>query len=413
MNNGTAFVGDGSYDEAPAEMDPMGGNAGTSNPYVELIREPPPPSPDFDAAQFYHSDALGSSQRVTRNSPETLLGTSTMYPDYIDPRHAEFDGMHNNVGTKTTYVEQPSPPTDPPIPMESEAVFMINGQMVSATQDGLPMSAQALQAMAAAGAVGITKTMREWEGNFVYFVPADWINGQLSLPTGLHSGQYGPNEETLYSASYSFLSLASWAPQRQNNTNQSDARDNRDHLDQDKTCVFNINLKVTDSNLTQDQVDEIKAEMVSIFDQAGHDLVFDNPGAAIATKGGSYDLEISDRLRGNSEEANQAWDTSSFSLIGPYTFGETYTNRSGDVKNSGIASTFWIKKRLAGADQNLNSLVAHVGVHEAAHWFLTGLFGKKGDHWWGYDIMGEGSKGIRNGFNGDQAKALRERCKKE
>jgi YD repeat-containing protein len=109
------------------------------------------PNETHDAAQYYHLDPLGISQRVTRNSPETLLGTSTAHPNYIDPRHAELDAMGANAGTVSNYTYQPAPPESAPIPLETEAVFYIDGQFVPATMNGLSISVQALEAMSSAG----------------------------------------------------------------------------------------------------------------------------------------------------------------------------------------------------------------------------------------------------------------------
>jgi hypothetical protein len=44
--------GDGSYDGAPAELDPMGGNVGLSTPYIQLY-EPPQPTEEFPFLEIF------------------------------------------------------------------------------------------------------------------------------------------------------------------------------------------------------------------------------------------------------------------------------------------------------------------------------------------------------------------------
>ncbi|MGH8553036.1 MAG: hypothetical protein ACRERS_07055, partial [Methylococcales bacterium] len=44
--NGDAIFGDGQFDGAPAELDPLGGNTGLSTPYIEPL-QPPPPDQNF------------------------------------------------------------------------------------------------------------------------------------------------------------------------------------------------------------------------------------------------------------------------------------------------------------------------------------------------------------------------------
>ncbi len=100
----------------------------------------------YDAVQYFHIDSAGVSQRVTRNSPETLLGTNSSYSTYIDPRQQEYDSGMSNVGTVTSYIQQPAPPSDPPIPIDGDAFVYADGQWIPVYQDGLPMSRQALAA---------------------------------------------------------------------------------------------------------------------------------------------------------------------------------------------------------------------------------------------------------------------------
>ncbi|MFM9903653.1 MAG: hypothetical protein ACKVQJ_03670 [Pyrinomonadaceae bacterium] len=175
-----------------------------------------------------------------------------------------------------------------------------------------------------------------------------------------------------------------------------------------KRCVFNINLNVTDSGMTQERLVKIKTRMTEIFESAGQTLVFNNPRSASNTRNGSYDLTISERLQGGSEFSNQ-----NVPLLAGYIYGETYTDNRGNLKNSGNVSSYWIQRRFADPAMNeLDDLIAAIGSHEAAHWFLRNLYGKKGGHSWGFDIMGEYSKGIRIGlFNGDQARTMSQLCK--
>jgi hypothetical protein len=102
------------------------------------------PSQTHDTVNYFHQDAAGMSQRVTRNSPENLLGTDTNYPNYTDPRQQEYDPMGGNTGLKPNFVIQYLP-SEPPLGMETDTNF-INGQMVNATQEdgvtrAIPISA--------------------------------------------------------------------------------------------------------------------------------------------------------------------------------------------------------------------------------------------------------------------------------
>ncbi len=63
MTNGTVIYGEG-YDGAPAEIDPLGGNAGLSTPYIELIEPPPPEYPTLIPYNF-DSPMYVNGQRVT------------------------------------------------------------------------------------------------------------------------------------------------------------------------------------------------------------------------------------------------------------------------------------------------------------------------------------------------------------
>lgn len=98
------------------------------------------PTTQHNAAHFYHIDPSGMSQRVTRNSPENLLGTDSSYPNYIDPRQQEYDPTGNNAGTVANFIPAAIPPSEP-LGIENDTNF-INGQVVNATQNGLsiPMS---------------------------------------------------------------------------------------------------------------------------------------------------------------------------------------------------------------------------------------------------------------------------------
>src|SRR5690606_33954574 len=62
-----------------------------------------PNSTRVDAVNFHHSDALGTSQRVTRPSPEDLFGVPLWNPDYIDQRQTELSPEGGNVGTVTDH----------------------------------------------------------------------------------------------------------------------------------------------------------------------------------------------------------------------------------------------------------------------------------------------------------------------
>lgn len=66
LSNGTPLVGAGSYDGAPAETDPMGGNMGMETPYIEEPPPPPDPTPDFPFLQIFgDSPMYVNGQQVT------------------------------------------------------------------------------------------------------------------------------------------------------------------------------------------------------------------------------------------------------------------------------------------------------------------------------------------------------------
>ena len=76
--SGTVLFGEG-YDGAPAELDPMGGNAGLSNPYIEV--NPPPIQPDTPLLQIYDPfDGLRiNGQRVGCNLDGISIGCSQAF----------------------------------------------------------------------------------------------------------------------------------------------------------------------------------------------------------------------------------------------------------------------------------------------------------------------------------------------
>ncbi len=61
--DGVALLGEG-YDGAPAEFDPLGGNAGLTTPYIELI-EPPPPENQYLIPFNRDSPMYVNGERVT------------------------------------------------------------------------------------------------------------------------------------------------------------------------------------------------------------------------------------------------------------------------------------------------------------------------------------------------------------
>jgi YD repeat-containing protein len=169
----------------------------------------------YDTALYYHLDAAGVSQRVTRNSPETLLGTSTMYTNYIDPRQQEYDSGGSNVGTVTNYVQQPAPPSDPGVPIDGDAYVYQDGQWGQVTVDGLPVSRQALRMMALGGALAVglydrfgkaAGQGRVWEENG----DLHWVSGAKLkvVPGGWEGAEYYP--PTVVNASYDTTSV-SWS----------------------------------------------------------------------------------------------------------------------------------------------------------------------------------------------------------
>jgi len=63
-SSGVAVSGDGQYEGAPAEMDPMGGNAGLSTPYIQLDPAPPPDQ-EYPYFQVHGDDMMiVNGQRV-------------------------------------------------------------------------------------------------------------------------------------------------------------------------------------------------------------------------------------------------------------------------------------------------------------------------------------------------------------
>ncbi|MBX3297465.1 MAG: discoidin domain-containing protein [Acidobacteria bacterium] len=77
FTNGTVSHGAGNYDGTPADTDPLGGNMGTSTPYIELI-EPPPPSAEFPYFQMHGDDTMYvNGQRVPCTLDGMTFGCST------------------------------------------------------------------------------------------------------------------------------------------------------------------------------------------------------------------------------------------------------------------------------------------------------------------------------------------------
>jgi YD repeat-containing protein len=130
-----------------------------------------------DAAQYYHQDAAGVTQRVTRNSPESLLGDNGSYPNYIDPRQTESETGGANVGLVSNYVQQPAPPSDPVIPFDGEASIFLEGQWRPVLLDGVRMSRQALRMMGLAGALQVNLY---FQGHVVAQRDVTETNGNLS-----------------------------------------------------------------------------------------------------------------------------------------------------------------------------------------------------------------------------------------
>jgi YD repeat-containing protein len=117
------------------------------------------PSSTYDSAQFHHTDANGVSERVTRNSPETLLGTTTSEPNYIDPRHSEFDAAGGNTGLVSNF--QPIYlPGEPPIGLEDDSNY-INGQIVTASWNGIRIPMQAARNLINTGSIGGSMGLNE------------------------------------------------------------------------------------------------------------------------------------------------------------------------------------------------------------------------------------------------------------
>jgi len=134
------------------------------------------PSQTIDAVQYYHTDPQKVSQRVTRSSPEPLLGNPSWDPSYIDPRHAELDGIGANVGLVTNYTYSPGPPEGAPIPLESDAVALVNRLFIPITVNGSSTSIQALRSWDVAGILDVAPSAKnrdlasrighweEWDG---------------------------------------------------------------------------------------------------------------------------------------------------------------------------------------------------------------------------------------------------------
>jgi hypothetical protein len=175
--------------------------------------------------QFHHDDPAGVSQRVTRNSPENLLGQPSYDPNYIDPRHAELDPMSNNAGLVTNYSPQYLPSDPNQIPIEGESPLYINGQRASATLDGLAISGQALSALVNSGRFGgwngISQIlMSQNDARFSHYSVAsgsetwNFSNGQFGEAWARASEMHGTLVRNFVVADVSVLGL-SWGPQQQ------------------------------------------------------------------------------------------------------------------------------------------------------------------------------------------------------
>lgn len=139
------------------------------------------------------------------------------------------------------------------------------------------------------------------------------------------------------------------------------------------SCTFNIDLNVSDSSLSTDQVAQIRAEMQRIFSAAGHRLVFNQSSQA---NGGSYALNIRVTATEGTEMLNN--DPTIRLFVGT-TYGQTFSDRRDRVTNSGYVSTRWTQG-IVGPDYTLVNALAEIGVHESLHWFLRGLLGRRGQH---------------------------------
>jgi hypothetical protein len=130
---------------------------------------------------------------VTRTSPETLLGTTTSEPNYIDPRSTEYDPAGGNSGLVSSFQLQYLP-SEPPLGLENDSNY-INGQVVNATHDGIRIPISALKNLIRHGnSIGISTQDRR----LLSFLGIRVIPGSNNAPTpedGSDSFTYGTRDE--------------------------------------------------------------------------------------------------------------------------------------------------------------------------------------------------------------------------
>ncbi len=79
-STGDAVTADGQFDGAPAEFDPLGGNAGLATPYIEQLIQPPPPSELFPFFQnFGDSPMYVNGQQVSCTLDGMSIGCSSAF----------------------------------------------------------------------------------------------------------------------------------------------------------------------------------------------------------------------------------------------------------------------------------------------------------------------------------------------
>ena len=169
------------------------------------------PSQTHDTVNYFHHDAAGMSQRVTRNSPENLLGTDSNYPNYTDPRHQEYDPSGGNTGTTSGYVPISVPITEP-LGIENDSNF-INGQVVEIQVNGMRENRQVLISMARAGVLYVSLGYRGGLPNILS--PVSELGGTLFWQSPVFRGRWDGAlfEPTGMSIEMSSLSLSWSQPQ--------------------------------------------------------------------------------------------------------------------------------------------------------------------------------------------------------
>lgn len=127
-------------------------------------------------------------------------------------------------------------------------------------------------------------------------------------------------------------------------------------------CTFNINLRNT-SDLSEAQLEGVKKEITEIFEAAGQQVKFDNPGGASGPRL-TFNLNIVTSYPSN---VHQNARRNGFSLR--ETMGYTMLGRDRRPANTGYVATSEVA--LATGTYAYPFSIGRVGAHEAGHFFLN------------------------------------------